>query len=134
MIWTVIGIVCFVVLAVIGIMQSVRWKVRHVARRLGLSEVQFAERFFPAEQRETAIKIRKLLAPYIPVNADRIRPSDLLGDGLGLAAGHLCDLDLISFEMDLEEEFKIKFGEEDDLRMLTFQGTVEMVLERTRKR
>ena len=91
MIWTVIGLVCLLVLVVIGVMQSVRWKVRHVARRPKLSEVEFAERFFPEEQRETALRIRRRLAPYIAVNAGRIQPSDRLGDDLGLAAGYMRD-------------------------------------------
>jgi hypothetical protein len=132
MIWTIIGVICTAVLVVIGVLQSVRWKVsRHVAGRLRLSEVEFAERFFPAQQRPTAMKLRQLLSPYIPVKTDRIQPSDRLGSDLGLAAGHLRDLDLIAFAQDLEAEFKIEFDEDDDLRMLTFQGLVELVIKKT---
>jgi hypothetical protein len=134
MIWTILGVVCLLVLAVIGVMQSVRWKVRHVARRPKLSEAEFALRFFPVEQGETAIKVRRLLAPYIPVNAGRIQASDRLGDDLGLAAGHMCDLDLVSFAMNLEEEFKIEFDEKEDLRMLTFQDLVKMIVKKTTNR
>jgi len=134
MIWTIIGVVCFGVLAVIGAMQSARWRVsRPVADRMRLSEVAFAERFFPAEQRETARKIRRLLAPYIPVNANRIQPSDLLVDDLGLAAGHLRDLDMISLVQALEKEFKVESSDDDDLQMQTLQDAVEMVLKKTRK-
>jgi hypothetical protein len=133
MIWTVLAGVCLAVLAVIGVLQSVRWKVRHVAGRPKLSEAEFAAKFFAAEQRETAIKIRRRLAPYLAVNADRIQPSDLLGDDLGLAAGYMRDLDLIDLAMELEAEFKIELGDEVDLRALSLLELVEMIRKETRK-
>jgi hypothetical protein len=133
MIWTIIGLVCLLVLAVIGVLQSVRWKVRHVAGRPKLPEAEFAERFFAEEQRETALRIRRRLAPYIPVNAGRIQPSDLLGDDLGLAAGYMRDLDLIDLAMELEAEFKIELGDGVDLRTLRLRELVEMIRKETRE-
>jgi hypothetical protein len=133
MIWTVIGFVCLLVLAVIGVMQSVRWQVRHVARRPKLSETEFAERFFPKEQKETAIRILRRLAPYIPVNTGRVQPSDLLGHDLGLAAGYMRDLDLIDLALELEAEFKVELGDEVDLRALSLRELVEMIWQKNRK-
>jgi acyl carrier protein len=135
MIWTLIGVVCALVLVVIGVLQSMRWKVgRFVAGRPRLSEAEFTERFFPEDQRETAIRIRQLLKGYLPVNVDRIQPSDRLGADLGLGAGYMRDLDLISVAMELEHEFKIEFDDEVDLREMTFKELVELVLEQTRKK
>ncbi len=131
MIWTVLGVVCSLVLVVIGVGQSVRWKVRHVAGRPKLSEAEFAERFFPEEQRETAIRIRRRLAPYIPVNAGRIQPSDRLGPDLGLAAGYMRDLDLIDLAMELDAEFNIELGDGVDLRTLSLRELVEMIRKET---
>jgi len=132
--WTVTGIICFVVLAVMGIMQSVRWKVsRHIAGRKKLPETEFAGKYFPMEQKEAAVKVRRLLVPYIPVNVGYIQPSDRLIDDLGLAARMSCGLDVVAFVQDLEDEFKIEFDEEDYLQMQTFLDAVEIILNKTSK-
>jgi hypothetical protein len=130
--WTVAGILGVAVLAAIGVFQSVRWKVsRHVAGRQKLSDSEFAEKYFPAEQRETAVKLRRMLETYIPVNVNLVQPQDRLVDDLGLAARFSCGLDVVSFVQDIEDEFKVEFGEEDYLQMQTFHDAVEIVFGKT---
>ncbi|MDD4871160.1 MAG: hypothetical protein PHR77_11430 [Kiritimatiellae bacterium] len=130
MVWIFIGIVF--VLTAIGFMQLVAVRVsRYVAGRPRLSEDAFAEKFFPEEQRTKAIRIRQLLAPYLPVNVSYVHPSDRLVDDLGLSARLTRGLDLVSFVQDLEDEFKVEFGEDDYLQIQTFHNVVEIVIEKT---
>jgi acyl carrier protein len=130
MVWTFIGIVF--VLAAIGFMQLVAVRVsRYVAGRPRLSEDAFAEKFFPKEQKATAIKVRQLLVPYLPVNVSYVHPSDRLVDDLGLSARLSRGLDVVSFVQDLEDEFKVEFSENDYYRIQTFHDVVEIITEKT---
>lgn len=96
-----------------------------------MTEYEFAARHFPKDQRAIAAKVRRLLAPYVPVNAGRIAPSDRLVEDLGLAARLACGLDAVEFVKDLEEEFKIEFNESDYYELKTFQDTVSLVVKKT---
>jgi len=109
-------------------MQSARFRAfRHVSGRAKLSEREFADKFFSREKRDVALKVLRLLAPYIAVSPARVYPSDLLVDDLGLAAGLSDGLDEVAFVRDLEAEFNVEFGEDDYLHMLTFRDAVEIV-------
>lgn len=134
MIWTGIGIVCFMVLLAVGLMHSTRFKaLRHVYGRVKLGADEFAEKYFPEEQREIASKVRHLLAPYLTVSSASIRPNDRLIDDLGLSERLSCGLDEVEFVHDLEDEFKIEFGEDDYLQMQTFRDAVDIVEEKLNK-
>ena len=131
MAWTITAFVCIGLLAVIGVAQSATLRAnRHVYGRPARSEDDFAARFFPPEQWETAIQVRRLLAPYLPVNAARIEPSDRLTDDLGLAARMAYGLDSVAFVEDLEATFNICFDELDHQRLRTFRDAVERVAEK----
>lgn len=132
MIWAIIGLICLAMLAVVGLTQLVTLRAnRHVLGRPQLTEYEFAARYFPENQRAIAITVRRLLAPYVPVNAGRIAPSDRLVEDLGLAARLACGLDAVEFVKDLEEEFKIEFNESDYYELKTFQDTVRLVARKT---
>jgi len=116
------------VLVATGLLHSARFRAFcHVWGRTKLVAGEFAEKYFPVEQREIAVKVLHLLAPYLTVSASRIHPSDLLVDELGLAAGLSDGLDEVSFVHDLEDEFKIEFTEDDYLQMQTFKDAIEII-------
>ncbi len=109
-------------------MQSARFlALRHVWGRPTLVVEEIAAKFFPMEQRDIASKVLRLLTPYLPVSAGRVHPDDRLIDDLGLSACLSRGLDEVEFVHDLEDEFKIEFGEDDYLHMQTFRDTVEIV-------
>lgn len=118
-----------------GLIQSVALRVfLRVWQRRKVSGPELAEKFFPVEQRVIAVKVRELLAGYIPVNVDRILPDDRLVDDLGLSARLSRGLDLVAFVEDIQEEYKVEFSEEDYLRMQTFRDAVEIVAEKMGRR
>ncbi len=135
MIWTGIGIFCFIILVAVGLMQSACFRAfRHVAQRPKLTGSEFVGKFFPVEQRDVAGKVLELLEPYLPISTARIHPSDRLIDNLGLSARLSCGLDVVAFVQDLENEFKVEFTEEDYLKMQTFRDAVEIISKKTQKR
>jgi len=126
MIWTIGWLVGLVVLVAIGWRQSVTVRAnRHVWGRPVLSEEDFATKYFPAEQRAIAARLRRLLAHYVPVNVGRILPSDRLVEELGLAARFSRGLDIVAFAEDLEAEFHLEFEEADYYELKTLRDAVD---------
>jgi hypothetical protein len=125
---TITGLLGIGVLVVIGLTRSVtlRANLRVWGRPL-LAEDEFAARHFPEGQRAIAAQARRLLAPYLPVNAGRIEPSDRLVEDLGLAARLSHGLDGDAFARDLEEAFGIEFSESDFYEMRTLRDVVNLV-------
>ena len=129
--WTAVITGLVLLIIVTCVVQSVTLRVfLRVWQRRKLPDQEFADKFFAGEQKGVAVKVRQLLAHYLPVNVERIQPGDLLVDDLGLSARLSRGLDLVAFVEDLEEEYKIKFGEEDYLRMQTFRDAVCIVAEK----
>ena len=132
MTWTTFIILCIGLLAAIGAVQSVTLRVtRHVWGRPAVSADAFAAAHFPEGQRATAIKLRELLAPYLPMNIGRLWPTDRLMEDLGLSARLSRGLDLVAFAEDIEAEFKIEFEETDYYEMTTFRDVVNLVERKT---
>lgn len=134
MTWMVFLVICFGVLLLVGVANSVTLRVnRHVWNRPAVPAETFAATHFPENQRVMAIKLRELLAPYLPVNIDRLLPTDRLIEDLGLSARLSRGMDLVVFAEDIEEEFKIEFEETDYYEMTTFQDVVNLVARKTEK-
>ena len=128
MAWTLIALICLGLLAAVGLAQSPTLRAnRHVWGRPARTEEAFADAFFPPEQRAAAIRVRRALAPYLPVNIARIEPDDRLAEDLGLAARLAAGLDCVAFVQDLEAEFKIAFDAPDFERLRTFRDAVSLV-------
>jgi hypothetical protein len=135
MTWIIIALACFSLLAALGLRQSVILRAnRHVWGRPELTEDDFAARYFPEDQRAIAVTIRQLLAPYVPVNAGRIEPSDRLVEDLGLAARLSRGLDGVAFAQDIEQEFNIEFDQTDYYEMKTFRDMVNLVASKARNK
>lgn len=122
-VWTGLTLV-----AAYAVAQSVT--VRANARVWGrplLTGEEFAARHFPPEQRVLAAQLRSLLAPYVPIHAGRIAPTDRLVDDLGLGARISRGMDAEEFFRAIQREFGIDLDEPDFYEMTTFRSTVELI-------
>jgi len=129
--WIDIGILLGSILALVAITQSVKFRAYyHVAGRLELPDDEFVTKFFPEPRRQIAIKVRQILAPYLPTGVTRIQPQDRLVKDLGLSARISRGMDLVNFVEDLKQEFSIEFSEEDFFRLKTFADAVNIVAEK----
>jgi len=132
MTWTTLIILCIGLLLVVGLARSVTLRVnRLVWGRPAVPAEAFAAVHFPEGQRDMAIKLRELLAPYLPMNIGRLLPTDRLIEDLGMSARLSRGLDLVAFAEDIEAEFKIEFEETDYYEMTTFRDVVNLVERKT---
>jgi acyl carrier protein len=96
-----------------------------LACRESLADDEFGRRFFTPREADIAIRVRRILRPYLHCNVERLHPDDRLVDDLGLGAGD--GMDAVEVVMEIEETYGIVLTNEAAAKMLTLRDVVDYV-------
>jgi acyl carrier protein len=111
-----------------GIFREYRLKHRlrmRLRARPQLNDREFGCQYFPKEQAEIAVDIRRLLARHLPCSPAGLHPDDKFQDDLRLDTFNRTGL--IEFLMAVETHFKVELRHRDDIQIRSFGELVTAV-------
>ena len=111
-----------IALALVGYaIQEVRFKKKDKAIRAAiakqqedrpsLSPVEFATRYFPAEEQRIAEDVRRALEKLVQSDMSRVSPSDRFNEDLHI--DHFDDMNSIAILEEIERQYQIKFDDKE---------------------
>jgi len=102
-----------------------RRALRHMERRVPLSDTEFGQTFFSHDRAGIAARLRHLLQRHIVVDLSGIHPDDRLVEDLRMDA--LDSLSTVEFIVDVEKEFGISLPNDIAEKMRTLRDVVDFV-------
>ena len=122
-----IFVVAFICLNLVGSKQANRKLELYFSGRPVLNADEFGKHYFPLEQAEIAVRIRKILARHVGIDIARMNPADRFIEDLLM--DDFDSMSTVEFVIEIEKEFNVEIPNAVAEKMTTFQSVVDYVAE-----
>ena len=92
-----------------------------------LKEEEFGKYYFPPDQIEIAMRLRKILLNHVGIDISRMNPTDRFIEDLLM--DEFDSMSTVEFIIEIETEFKIRIPDSAAEKMTNFQSVVDFVAE-----